>query len=294
VGGDLYQDKPPLYFWLLAICYTLFGSVKASFLIPSFLAAGGTLFLIYDFGRRTVSREAGLAAALISVCTLQFVMVMRGAQIDATLCFVTTFSLYALLRHLLLGPAWGWYFIGGFLAGVGIFTKGVGFLPVLLLIPYFTLRALRWKNLPAIDAGKAGWRWWLAPLALLIGVSLWFVPMLITVATSEAVATLISGTTTTIRSCVSRARSALPSISTAALTPFICRLLVKAMPCSMVTSPRTKSNEKPSLNTSRKSSTRRRGSDCRLSTPSSLARPGSAFRNWPFSTETLKAPVRLG
>jgi 4-amino-4-deoxy-L-arabinose transferase-like glycosyltransferase len=40
VGGDLYQDKPPLYFWLLALCYSLFGSVKASFLLPSFLAAG--------------------------------------------------------------------------------------------------------------------------------------------------------------------------------------------------------------------------------------------------------------
>ena len=184
VGGDLYQDKPPLFFWLLAICYSLFGSVKASFLIPSFLAAGGTMFLIYDFGRRTVSRGAGLAAALVSVCTLQFLMVMRGAQIDATLCFVTTFSLYALLRHLLLGPAWGWYFIGGFVAGLGIFTKGVGFLPVLLLIPYFALRAFQWNGLPTVDAGTAGWRWWLAPLALLIGVSLWFVPMLIAVAAS--------------------------------------------------------------------------------------------------------------
>ena len=184
VGGDLYQDKPPLYFWMLAICYTLFGSVKASFLIPSFLAAGGTLFLIYDFGRRSVNREAGLAAALISVCTLQFVMVMRGAQIDATLCFLTTFSLYALLRHLLLGPAWGWYFIGGFAAGLGVFTKGVGFLPVLLLIPFFTLRAFKWKGLAAVDAGTAGWRWWLAPLAMLLAISLWFVPMLLTVAAS--------------------------------------------------------------------------------------------------------------
>ena len=186
VGGDLYQDKPPLYFWLLAICYTLFGSVKASFLIPSFLAAGGTMFLIYDFGRRTVSREAGLAAALISVCTLQFFMVMRGAQIDATLCFLTTFSMYALLRHLLLGPAWGWYFIGGFAAGLGVFTKGVGFLPVLLLIPYFSLRALRWKGLPPVDAGTAGWRWWLAPLAMLMAISLWFVPMLVAAAGGSA------------------------------------------------------------------------------------------------------------
>jgi len=184
VGGDLYQDKPPLFFWLLAICYSLLGSVKASFLIPSFLAAGGTLFLIYDFGRRTVSREAGLAAALISVCTLQFMFVARGAQIDGTLCFLTTFSLYALLRHLLLGPSWRWYFIGGFAAGLGIFTKGVGFLPVLLLIPFFAMRALRWQGFPAIDAGRLGWRWWLAPLAMLLAVSLWFVPMLLTVAAS--------------------------------------------------------------------------------------------------------------
>jgi len=184
VGGDLYQDKPPLFFWLLAICYSLFGSVKASFLIPSFLAAGGTLFLIYDFGRRAVSRQAGLAASLITVCTLQFVMVNRGAQIDATLCFLTTFSLYALLRHLLLGPAWGWYFAGGFLAGLGVFTKGVGFLPVLALIPFFALRGARWQGLAVIDAGRGGWRWWLAPLAMLIAISLWFVPMLVAVATS--------------------------------------------------------------------------------------------------------------
>jgi len=184
VGGDLYQDKPPLFFWLLAICFKIFGSVKASFLVPSFLAAGGVLFLIYDFGRRSVSREAGLAAALITVCTLQFLMVTRGAQIDATLCFLTTFSLYALLRHCLLGPAWRWYFIGGFAAGVGIFTKGVGFLPVLVLIPYFALRAARWQGLAAVDAGKGGWCWWLAPLAMLVAVSLWFVPMLIAVATS--------------------------------------------------------------------------------------------------------------
>src|SRR6185369_12175232 len=44
---------------------------------------------------------------------------------------------------------------------------------------------------------------------------------LITLATSEAVPALISGMTTTLMSCVSRAMSALPSISTAAFTPFI-------------------------------------------------------------------------
>ena len=39
VGGDLYQDKPPFFFWLLALSYSVFGSVRASFLLPSLLAA---------------------------------------------------------------------------------------------------------------------------------------------------------------------------------------------------------------------------------------------------------------
>ena len=143
----------------------MFGSIRWSFLLPSFLAAGGILFLIYDFGRRLVSREAGLSAALITVCTLHFVMVMRGAQIDPVLCFLVTLSLYALLRHLLLGPAWGWYVIGGFVAGLGVITKGVGFLPLLVLIPFFLLRALalagaRARRRRRAAAGAGGWRRW--------------------------------------------------------------------------------------------------------------------------------------
>lgn len=117
---------------------------------------------------------------------------------------------------------------------------------------------------------------------------------LIAVATSAAVPALISGTTTTRRFCVSWTMSAEPSISAAAFTPFICRLLVLAVPFAILASPRMKSKAKPWLNTSRKSSVSRRGSACRLSTPSSLARPGSALRNWPDSTFTPSWPPRLG
>jgi 4-amino-4-deoxy-L-arabinose transferase-like glycosyltransferase len=186
VGGDLYQDKPPVFFWLLAVCYSLTGSVKASFLIPSLLAAAGVLFLIYDLGRRLVGRAAGFSAAILVLCTLHFVQTMRGAQIDPTLCFLTTLSMYAFLRHLLLGPTWRWYFIGGFAAGIGIITKGVGFLPLLVLIPFFLLRAFRWQGLAPIEAGRFGWRWWLAPAAMLIGVCLWFIPMMVAVSASGA------------------------------------------------------------------------------------------------------------
>src|SRR5262249_57646591 len=39
VGGDLYPDKPPAFFWLLSLGYWLTGSVPASFLFPSFIPA---------------------------------------------------------------------------------------------------------------------------------------------------------------------------------------------------------------------------------------------------------------
>ncbi len=179
VGGDLYQDKPPLFFWMLAASYSLIGSVKAWFLVPAFLAAGGVLLTIYDLGRRLVSRQAGLAAALLVLCTLQFTVAMRGAQIDPVLCAFTTLAVYGLCRHLLLGPSWRWYVIAGFACGLGVITKGVGFLPLLMLVPFFLLRHFRWQGLAAIDAGRGGWRWWLAPLTMLGAICLWFVPMLI-------------------------------------------------------------------------------------------------------------------
>src|SRR4249919_2259572 len=38
-GHELYPDKPPLYFWLLAGARALVGSFRWSFLLPSLLSA---------------------------------------------------------------------------------------------------------------------------------------------------------------------------------------------------------------------------------------------------------------
>jgi 4-amino-4-deoxy-L-arabinose transferase-like glycosyltransferase len=181
VGGDLYADKPLFYFWLLAAGYAITGSIRASFLIPSLLAACGVVWLVFDLTRRLIDRGAALTTALTLVFTVQFVMVMRAAQIDATLCFLTTLSLYGLLRHLLLGPAWRWYFVGGLAAGIGVITKGVGFLPLLALLPYPLLKARGFHPLPPLNGG---WKWGLVAVGFLLGVSIWLVPMLVTVATS--------------------------------------------------------------------------------------------------------------
>lgn len=182
IGGDLYPDKPPFYFWLLSLAYWLTGSIRASFLIPSFIAACTVAALVYDMARRLFGRAAGLAAALTLITTVQFALTMRGAQIDPTLCALTTLSLYALLRHLLLGPNWKWYYLGAFTAGLGVITKGVGFLPLLLLIPYALFRTRSFNNLPTVEGGA---KWLLAIPAFVLGTAVWFIPMVATVAATN-------------------------------------------------------------------------------------------------------------
>jgi 4-amino-4-deoxy-L-arabinose transferase-like glycosyltransferase len=180
-GGDLYQDKPPVHFWLLSLALALIGSVRASFLLPSMLAALGTLLLVYDLGRRLHGRAAGLAAALTLACSVQFVMTLRGAQIDATLVFVSTLALWALLRHVLLGPDWRLCALGAFAAGVGVITKGVGFLPLLALPIALVLGRRGWAGLALPAPGLGGWRWWCVPAAFLLAVGCWLLPMLVAV-----------------------------------------------------------------------------------------------------------------
>ena len=183
VGGDLYQDKPPLFIWLIACAYALTGSLRLSFLLPSLLAGLGTLILVYDLARRLWNREAGLWAALALLFTIQFTLQAHLAQIDAVLCFLTTLSLYGLLRHLLLRNGWRWYVLGGFAAGLGVITKGVGFLPLLVLLPYAYARWRKWP-LPELHATPA--RWSAAAIAFAGAISLWLVPMLLAVAFSDS------------------------------------------------------------------------------------------------------------
>ena len=174
VGGDYFQDKPPLLFWLQAMGYWLTGSEKIGFLLPSLLAGLGTLLLIYDLGRRLWSREAGLHAALLLLLTVQFTLQSRRAQLDALLMFFTVLSVYCLLRQLLLGGGWRWAVAAGAAAGLGALSKVVGFFSFMLLAPW--LYAV-WRGWPGVKWQKPWPMWLLAGMACAAVIAAWLLPV---------------------------------------------------------------------------------------------------------------------
>ena len=184
VGGDLYADKPPVFFWLLSLSYLLVGSWRWSFLLPSLLAGMLTLWLVFDLGRRLWDQRTGLWAAVAVLVSVQFAYQFKRAQIDPVLVAMTTASFYLIARHVLLGPDWRLLTGGFFLAGLGVITKGVGFLPLLSLLPLWLYRRWQFTPMGAQRTGDA-WRWCLALLAFFAAIALWLVPVLYLGLTSD-------------------------------------------------------------------------------------------------------------
>lgn len=175
-GGEYYPDKPPVFMWIGAALFALIGHLKVSFLLPSALAAAGTLWLVHDLGKRLWNAQVAFFAVLVLAFTPQFLLQGKTAQIDALVAFWITLGCYGLVRHFLTGPHWRWYAVSWVAMGLGIMTKGVGFLPLLMLLPM----ALWVKNPAGVDDTAKLWRWRaLAGLGvLLLTLACWLGPML--------------------------------------------------------------------------------------------------------------------
>jgi 4-amino-4-deoxy-L-arabinose transferase-like glycosyltransferase len=183
-GSELYSDKPPLFMAAQALFYSLFGNWRVAFLMPSLIAGFGMLALVYDLGRRLWDHRVGVYAAAALLCTFQFVYQAKRAQIDPTVCFFLTLANYGLLRHFLLGPDWRAYWLGCFAAGLGVITKGVGVLALLMFVPYLFARVQGWQSVARPE--RSAWRWLFGAVCFVAATALWLAPMLYAVATETA------------------------------------------------------------------------------------------------------------
>ncbi len=175
-GGEIYPDKPPMVMWMILLFYGLLGNLKIAFLLPSAILSMLTMWMTVDIAKRLYNPKIGLYAGFLLAITLHFILQAKSGQLDAPVAFWVMLGSYGLLRHLILGPAWRWYCLAFFAMGMGIITKGVGFLPVLMLFGLIIVSP-SWAD----KNNKQLLKWFAGLFFLLFAVSLWLIPMLIQV-----------------------------------------------------------------------------------------------------------------
>ena len=178
-AAEIYGDKPPIFMWTVAFFTWITGMPAIALYLPGLLSATSVTAMLYDLGRRLWNQRAGRTAALLYLATYQTYSILRTGQIDSFLILFTSLGLYGLARHLLLGPAWRWFYVGCAAMGIGVITKGVGFVPALMLIPYAYAVRKGWSGVVAMP-GEAR-KWCLGVVVLLGAVGIWLLPLALSI-----------------------------------------------------------------------------------------------------------------
>jgi 4-amino-4-deoxy-L-arabinose transferase-like glycosyltransferase len=135
---QVYADKPPLFFWMMAASMTLFGMHILPAMLPSFLSAILTILMTYLLGKEMFHREVGLYSAWILSTFLLFIFMAQLVRMDMTLTLLITSALYLFYRALReKGHALRLALTGYLCTGTALLTKG----PVGLMLPAFILLA---------------------------------------------------------------------------------------------------------------------------------------------------------
>jgi len=97
-NGKMYDDKPPFFFWMIAFSSFLSGGFTPfSARFPSAFFGTLTVLLTFLLGKRLYSSRTGLLGALILATSVEFFYLATRANIDVTLTFFTTASLFCFL-----------------------------------------------------------------------------------------------------------------------------------------------------------------------------------------------------
>lgn len=92
--GSRWSDKPPLYMWMTAFFYKIFGINEFSARLFSALCGIGTIIVTYLFASRLYSRQVAIASALILVSTWHFIWSSKIGMLDSAFTFFMCVSFF--------------------------------------------------------------------------------------------------------------------------------------------------------------------------------------------------------
>ncbi len=123
IYGEFWYDKPPMYYWLVAAAFQVFGVSEFAARFPSALLAVICVAFVYFSGSRLLGRKAGLTGALVLATSVEYFYLGKAAVTDITLTFCLTVALLSFLKEK--------YYLFYIFCGLAVLTKG----PVGCLFP---------------------------------------------------------------------------------------------------------------------------------------------------------------
>jgi 4-amino-4-deoxy-L-arabinose transferase-like glycosyltransferase len=117
-------EKPPLFMWITALFYRLFGVSEFWARVPSALSGITLVGITYLIGKLTYGKWVGLMAALILSTCYHFLSFSRFGTMDVMLTLFTYLAIYAYLRLDNENPKW-WYLVWASCA-LALMVKGAG------------------------------------------------------------------------------------------------------------------------------------------------------------------------
>lgn len=156
LNDEVYPEKPPLYFWLVAVFSKPFGDVtETTARLPSAVSAAILVLLTYWLGLRMTGEREGFWGALILTTSVQFVWVGRMGVLDALLSLCIVAALAAFYAGYAGKRAW-LYFLGFVFLVPAVLTKGpVGIAAPVVVMVVFLLVELHLRKEGA--GGELAW-----------------------------------------------------------------------------------------------------------------------------------------
>ncbi len=166
--------KPPLYHWMLIATGAPFDWQNWAMRITSVLAALGSIWMVFLFGRQMFSYRAALFSALVLSTSIVFLENSSAARMDVFFSFLILSSIYCFWMALNRSHESWWIYGFYALSGLGVLTKG----PVGVLFP-MVIAIILMMNSP----NKREWRKFVpfAGVLLFLAIALpWYVLLAIT------------------------------------------------------------------------------------------------------------------
>jgi len=169
-NGQNFYDKPPLFNWLVAISFLIFGFTEFAARLPAALLGSGCVMITYWLARWMFGPAAAFLSALVLATSAEYIILSRVVVHDISLVFCVTLALtlffigYKSERHRKLA-----FLIGYAAMGFAVLAKGpVGVVLPTMIIGLFLIYK---RQLRFLKEMQIGW----GVLILLAVASPWYI-----------------------------------------------------------------------------------------------------------------------